>query len=89
MLEYFFGGVYLPYHAVLRDSSPTSKLRVVFDASNKSTSGQSLNDLLMVGLRVQPELCPIRIQFRTFQVAVCADVAKMFRQILILADDTD
>jgi hypothetical protein len=38
---------------------------------------------------VQPELFPILIQFRTFQVAVCADVEKMFRQIRVHQDDTD
>ncbi|GBO31912.1 hypothetical protein AVEN_258181-1, partial [Araneus ventricosus] len=80
---------YLPHHAVLRDSSSTTKLRVVFDGSCKTSSGHSLNDCLMVGPRVQPELFPILIQFRVFQVAVCADVEKMFRQIKVHEDDVD
>ncbi|GBL61029.1 hypothetical protein AVEN_146726-1, partial [Araneus ventricosus] len=80
---------YLPHHAVLRDSSSTTKLRVVFDGSCKTSSGHSLNDCLMVGPCVQPELFPILIQFRVFQVAVCADVEKMFRQIKVHEDDVD
>ena len=80
---------YLPHHAVVRESSSTTKLRVVFDASCKTSSGLSLNDLLLVGPRVQPELFPILIQFRLFQVAICADVEKMFRQIRIHEEDAD
>ncbi|GBO29668.1 hypothetical protein AVEN_269126-1, partial [Araneus ventricosus] len=64
-------------------------LRVVFDGSCKTSSGHLLNDCLMVGPRVQPELFPILIQFRVFQVAVCADVEKMFRQIKVHEDDVD
>ncbi|GFY28158.1 DUF1758 domain-containing protein [Trichonephila clavipes] len=79
---------YLPHHAVLRDSS-TTKLRVVFDASAKSTSGYSLNDILMVGPRVQRDVYPIRLSFRTFQISVCADLEKMFRQIRISSEDTN
>ncbi|GFY78905.1 DUF1758 domain-containing protein [Trichonephila inaurata madagascariensis] len=67
----------------------TTKLRVVFDASSKTSSGLSLNDLLMVGPRVQPELFPILIQFRIFSVAICADVEKMFRQIKVHEKDVD
>ncbi|UYV64065.1 hypothetical protein LAZ67_2006437 [Cordylochernes scorpioides] len=37
---------YIPYNAVLRDQSTTTKLRVVFDASAKTSTGLSLNDLL-------------------------------------------
>ncbi|GFS48753.1 integrase catalytic domain-containing protein [Trichonephila inaurata madagascariensis] len=80
---------YLPHHAVLRDSSTTTKLRVVFDASAKSTTGHSLNDLLMVGPRVQRDVYPILLSFRTFQIAVCADLEKMFRQIKISSEDTN
>ncbi|GFX62361.1 DUF1758 domain-containing protein [Trichonephila clavipes] len=46
--------LYLSHHGVVRDTSCTTKLRVVFDAFSKTSSGLSLNDLLMVGPRVQP-----------------------------------
>ncbi|XP_054720626.1 uncharacterized protein LOC129230250 [Uloborus diversus] len=81
--------LYLPHHGVNRNTSSTTKLRVVFDASSKTSSGLSLNDLLMVGPRVQPELFPILIQFRLFNVAICADVEKMFRQIKVHEEDVD
>lgn len=80
---------YLPHFAVMRDSSTTTKLRVVFDGSSKSSSGQSLNDLMMIGPRIQDELYTILIRFRSFQVVVCADIEKMFRQVKVQPHDTD
>lgn len=48
---------YLPHHAVCKETSTTTKLRVVFDTSCKSISGLSLNDTLLVGPTIQQD-CP-------------------------------
>ena len=40
---------YLPNYCVLKPDSTTTKLRVVFDASAKTTAGPPLNGCLLVG----------------------------------------
>ncbi|CAG7820314.1 unnamed protein product, partial [Allacma fusca] len=79
---------YLPHHAVVKETSTTTKLRVVFDASAKTSSGNSLNDLLMVGPRTQQDLVQILIRFRMRPVALIGDIEKMYRQILVHPEDT-
>lgn len=68
---------------MLKETSITIKLRVVFDASTKTTSGISLNDALMVGPVMQQNLFSILLRFRSFKYAVVADITKMYRQILL------
>ena len=55
---------YLPMHAVYKASSTTTKVRVVFDASAKSSTGISLNDMLLVGSTVHPPLIDVLLRFR-------------------------
>ncbi|KAF0700789.1 DUF1758 domain-containing protein, partial [Aphis craccivora] len=55
---------YLPHHTVMKKSSITNKLRVVFDGSAPSSSGLSLNDILYRGPKVQPDLLDILLRFR-------------------------
>ena len=78
---------YLPHHCVFKDSA-TTKLRVVFDASSKSPNGNSLNDCLLLGPRLQDDVFDILIRFR-LQYALSADVAKMYRQVGLDKSDRD
>ena len=80
---------YLPMHVVCKESSSTTKLRAVFDASAKSSTGVSLNDTLLVGPTVHPPLVDILIRFRSYRVAMIADVSRMYRAILLSEQDRD
>ena len=78
---------YLPTHGVTKESSSTTKLRVVFDASAKTSTGTSLNDLLAIGPTLHPTLDKILIKFRTYRVAVSGDITKMYREVLLSPPD--
>lgn len=80
-------GYYIPHHCVLKTSSSTTKLRVVFDASAKDSELQSLNDTLLNGPRLQYELLDHLVRFRCFKIAFTADIEKMYRQIEINPND--
>ncbi|XP_055605400.1 uncharacterized protein LOC129753591 [Uranotaenia lowii] len=73
----------LPHHPVIKESSTTTKLRVVFDALCSTCSGKSLNDILLAGPVIQDDLRSIILRSRMKQFMIIADVEKMFRQIHI------
>ena len=81
--------VYLPQHRILKESHTTTKLCVVFDVSVKTTSGESLNDDLMLGPKIQKDLFEILIRLRFRKVALSAAIAKMYRQIPLDKKDKD
>lgn len=74
---------YLPHHAVFKEDSTTTKLRVVFDATAATTNGNGLNDLLLVGPRLQETLAAILMRWRKNKIAITADIEKMYRQIWV------
>ncbi|XP_062535045.1 uncharacterized protein LOC134204234 [Armigeres subalbatus] len=78
---------YLPHHPVVKEASTTTKVRVVFDASCKTSSGTSLNDVLYAGPVIQEDLRAIIMRGRTRRVMLVADVEKMFRQIWTCPED--
>ncbi|XP_043498684.1 uncharacterized protein LOC122521989 [Polistes fuscatus] len=81
------GGCYLPHHAVIKSTSTTTKVRVVFDASAKNNQGISLNSTLLVGPTIQDTLVEHLLRFRTYRYVLTADIEKMYRQIWIHPDD--
>ncbi|XP_076384511.1 uncharacterized protein LOC143263384 [Megalopta genalis] len=80
-------GYYLAHHGVLKMSSQTTKLRIVFDGSAASSTGLSLNDVLHTGPKIQDDLLYILLRFRTHQYVVTGDIEKMYRQFLIRPED--
>lgn len=80
---------YLPHHAVLKTDSTTTKLRVVFDGSAPAFSGLSLNDIMLRGPKLQPDLINILWRFRLHSIAFTADVEKMYRQVAVNPDDCE
>ena len=74
---------YLPHHGVLRESSMTTKLRVVFDGTAAPAGRSSINSVLDAGSKLHNNLFVVLLRFRRHLIAFIADVEKMFCQIKI------
>lgn len=81
----------IPHHSVVKASSSSTKLRVVFDASAKpygvNSNIRSLNECLRAGPKLQLDLSDIILAFRLHKIAFTCDICKMYRQIVIRPSD--
>lgn len=80
---------YLPHHAVIKESSSSTKLRVAFDASRKTSNGKSLNDVLLVGPTIQSDIVTIIVNWRFHRIAFTADVQNMYLQVMVDPQDIE
>ena len=80
---------YLPMHAVRKESSTTTKVRAVFDASAKSLTGVSLNDILLVGPTVTSPLIDVLLRFRFHRIALTTDISRMYRAVALTQSNRD
>nr|XP_044249363.1 uncharacterized protein LOC123002800 [Drosophila takahashii] len=78
---------FIPHQCVLQPQSTSTKLRVVFVASSRTSTQVVLNDILMVGPTIQEELYSTLLRFRLHKFALAADVKKMYRQVMV--DEAD
>ena len=79
---------YMPMHAV-RKSSTTTKIRIVFDASAKTSTGTSLNEQFMIGPTVHSPLVDVLLRFRKLRIAMTTDVSRMYRAVLLSEEQRD
>ena len=81
---------YLPHKPVFCERAETTKLRVVYDASAKSSrESSSLNECLEKGPPLQNLLWNILARNRFKPNAITADIQKAFLQIRIRESDRD
>lgn len=77
----------LAHHHVLKEDSLTTKLRIVMNASAKTSNGKSLNDILCVGPALQNELPAVILNWRLHEFVFTCDIQKMYRCIDMHHDD--
>lgn len=80
---------YIPHHCVLRPESSTTKLRVVFNGSKKTSNGNSLNTELLPGSALQTDLPKLIMNQRLHPIILTADIRQMYRQIVITPEHTN
>ena len=81
---------YLQHKLVIRESAQTSKIRIVFDASAKtSCSPASLNDCLETGPPTQNLIWDILVRNRNRPITLTGDMKQAFLQIRVREAEWD
>ena len=71
---------FVPHHPVFKSASTSTKVRIVFDASSKGPNGYSLNDCLLEGPNLLPDITSVLLRFSMPLIALNGDLKKMFCQ---------
>ncbi|XP_060855028.1 uncharacterized protein LOC132932675 [Metopolophium dirhodum] len=80
---------YIPHHCVIKPDSKTTKLRVVFNTSARTSTGASLNESMYTGPKLQPDIQVVLLRSRLWKYLFMANIKQMYRQILVQPSDRD
>lgn len=72
---------YITWRAVWKGNSISTPCRVVFDASQATSSGFSLNDIVAKGKNNMNKLVEIAIRWMTHHVGIHTDIQKMYNAV--------
>ena len=67
----------------------TTKVRSVFDALAKSSTGVLLNDTLLIGPTVHSSLVNVLLHYHLHHIALTTDISQMYRAICLTHLDHD
>ncbi|XP_043069501.1 uncharacterized protein [Drosophila bipectinata] len=85
--QQYFSSCTLPHHAVIKEDSTATKVRVVYDASCTPSNGKSLNDILCIGPPLQNDLGGVIMKWRLHRYVFAADIQRMYRCIDMHQED--
>ena len=77
---------YLPHFPVVKPDRETTKVRIVFDGSEKG-SEKPLNDVINQGPKLQNDIFDVLLRFRRHDIAIVCDIKEMYHQIAIPEDE--
>ncbi|PIC36586.1 hypothetical protein B9Z55_015519 [Caenorhabditis nigoni] len=80
-------GFYIPYGLVFNNSSNTTKVRTVFDASSKRRGELSLNNALHQGPSLVPDIQAILLRIRQGKYIISGDIEKAFHAVEVQESD--
>ena len=78
---------FIPWRAVWKGNSVSTPCRIVFDASQATSSGYSLNDLLAKGRNNLNKLQEIVIRWSIHRIGIHTDIRKMYNTIKLNESD--
>ena len=84
------GTHYSKHHPVVRQDKDTTKVRIVYNGSDKLGSQELiLNDCLETGPNYIPHLFDMLVRFRSNPIAITADIEKVFLMVSIKNEHKD
>ena len=80
---------YIPHHAVYKESSSTTKIRIVFNDARKISYMPSLNECLHTGPKLENNLTALLLKWRLYKIGFVTDIEKCFRHIKVHPTDCE
>ena len=78
---------FIPWRIMWKESSTTTPCRLVFDASQPTDTGYSLNDILAKGRNNMNKLLEVFLRWRIHTIAYHTDIQKMYNAVQLNQKD--